>query len=451
LSREIDKTTYVQRSVEAPLRNKGAVLKREADLIVKNCRQLLTLQSPSKIPRRGADLSDIGLIENGAVAAFEGRVVAAGPADAVMAECTPVDDCVEVDAGRAVVLPGFVDCHTHTVFAAYRLDEYEKRIQGVPYAEIAKAGGGIAKSVSDVRQMDEPTLYAVSSGRLEGCIRHGSTTIEIKSGYGLDLDNELKQLRVIAELSEASEALVVPTFLGAHAVPPEYGDRREEYIDLVIEEMIPAVVGQGLAEFIDVFSEVGVFSLEEAERILRAGVKAGLRARVHADELYDTSSAELAVRIGAVSADHLTKISARGMSLMADSPVIGVLLPGTSFGLPSLEFAPAREMIEEGMAVAIASDFNPGSSPGESMPMMIAIACSHLKLSAAEAIAASTYNPSFVVGREEEVGSLEAGKRADFLILDCEDYREIPYRFGVNPVQRVFINGREWESSGGTA
>lgn len=368
-----------------------------------------------------------------------------------MAECRPVDGCVEINAGSAVVLPGFVDSHTHTVFAAYRLDEYEKRIKGVPYAEIAKAGGGIAKSVSDVREMDEPTLYAVSAGRLENCISYGSTTIEIKSGYGLDLENELKQLKVIAELSEASDALIVPTFLGAHAVPHEFRDRREEYIELVIEEMIPAVTSQGLAEFIDVFSEVGVFSLTEAERILRAGIEAGLRARVHADELYDTSSAELAVRIGAVSADHLTKISPRGMSLMADSPVIGVLLPGTSFGLPSLEFAPAREMIENGMAVAIASDFNPGSSPGESMPMMIAIACSHMRLTAAEAIAASTYNASFVVGREDEVGSLERGKRADFVILDCEDYREIPYRFGVNPVRRVFMKGKEWERGVRTA
>jgi imidazolonepropionase len=239
----------------------------------------------------------------------------------------------------------------------------------------------------------------------------------------------------------------VATFLGAHSVPPEYRENRDKYIDLVIGEMIPAVVREGLAEFIDVFSEVGVFDIEEAERILRAGSEAGLRARVHADELYDTSSAEMAVRVGAVSADHLTKISQRGMSLMAESPVIGVLLPGTSFGLPSLHFAPARQMIETGMAVAIASDFNPGSSPSESMPMMISIACSHLKLSAAEAIAAATYNPAFVVGREDEVGSLEPGKRTDLLILDCEDYREVPYRFGVNPVDRVFIEGAEWDGS----
>jgi imidazolonepropionase len=249
---------------------------------------------------------------------------------------------------------------------------------------------------------------------------------------------------VIRDLAEASPALIVPTFLGAHAVPPEYRDRREEYIQLVIREMIPVVAKEGLAEFIDVFSEAGVFSVEEAERILRAGIKAGLKPRVHADELNDTSSAEMAVRVGAVSADHLEKISSKGMSAMAGSSVIGVLLPGASFGLPSLEFAPARDMVAHGMAVAIATDFNPGSSPSESMPMMIAIACSHMRLTPAEAIAAATYNAAFVVAREGVVGSLEPGKRADFLILDCEDYREIPYRFGINPVGRVFIRGVEW-------
>ena len=419
-------------------------MKREVDLIVRNCRQLLTLQHPSTGPRKGKDLADLGLVEDGFLAASEGTIVAAGTCDSVMAAVRPAEGCIEVDAGGAVVMPGFVDCHTHTVFAAYRLDEYEKRVLGVPYADIAKAGGGIAKSVADLRKMGETDLIDVGRQRLKGCLGHGSTTIEIKSGYGLDLENELKQLKVIRDLGKAGPAVIVPTFLGAHAVPPEYRGRREEYIQLLIREMIPRVAREGLAEFIDIFSEAGVFSIEEAERILRAGNEAGLKPRVHADELYDTSSAEMAVRIGAVSADHLNKISPRGMSLMAGSSVIGVLLPGTSFGLPSLEFAPARAMVEHGMAVAIATDFNPGSSPSESMPMMIAIACSHMRLSPAEAIAAATYNPAFAVGREREVGSLEPKKRADFLILDCEDYREIPYRFGINPVGRVFIKGQEW-------
>jgi len=420
-------------------------LKREADLVVKNCGQLLTLRSTDRTPRRGSALADLGLVENGAVAIRKGRIVGVGSASSVESSIQPVATCREIDAGRAVVMPGFVDCHTHTCFARYRLDEYEKRVRGVPYSEIARAGGGIAKSVADVKEMDEETLLEVSEKRLKGCLDHGSTTVEIKSGYGLDLDNELKQLRVIKRLAEVSPAQVVSTFLGAHAVPGEFRDRREAYISQLIHEMIPLVVDQGLAEFVDVFSEIGVFTTREAERILRAGISAGLKGRVHADELNDTGSAEMAVRVGAVSADHLTKINTRAITRMADSNVIGVLLPGTSFGLPSLDFAPARDMVERGVAIAIATDFNPGSSPSESMPMMISIACSHMGLSAAEAIAGATYNAAFALCRAEEVGSLEVGKHADFLILDCEDYREVPYRFGTRIVGRVFIGGNEWK------
>jgi imidazolonepropionase len=328
------------------------------------------------------------------------------------------------------------------VFARYRLDEYEWRVAGTPYAVIAERGGGIAKSVADVHEMDEPSLFAVSRMRLDGCMRYGTTTIEIKSGYGLDLNNEMKMLRVIRRLAENSPMTVVATFLGAHSLPKQYATEREVFINLVTHEMIPAVAAEGLAEYNDVFSETGVFTVEEAERILRAGQQAGLKARLHADELDDTGSAELAARIGAVSADHLTRINPRGMTRMAEAGVFAVLLPGTSFGLPSQHFAPAREMIQAGMRVALASDFNPGSSTSESMPIMIAIACSFLRMTPAEAIAAATYNPAFVVGRERQVGSLEAGKRADFLVLDCEDYREIPNRFGINPVAKVYIEGK---------
>jgi imidazolonepropionase len=420
-------------------------LKREADLVVKNCGQLLTLHSTTGQPRRRTELTDLGLLSNGALACDRGRIVCVGSLESVESTVEPRVDCREIDACGAVVMPGFVDPHTHTCFTAFRLDEYEKRIRGVPYAEIAKAGGGIAKSVSDVHETGERRLFEISGERLKGCLRHGSTTIEIKSGYGLDLDNELKQLRVIGELASSSPALIVATFLGAHAVPAEFAGRREDLMSRLIDEMIPEVVDQGIAEGIDVFSENGVFTPQEAERILRAGIAAGLKGRVHADELYDTGSAEMAVRVGATSADHLTKISAQGIARMADSQVIGVLLPGTSFGLPSLHFAPAREMVDQGVAIALATDFNPGSSPSESMPMMISIACSHMGLSPAEAVAAATYNASFAIRREGVVGSLDVGKRADFLILDCADYREIPYRFGINPVDRVFIEGAEWK------
>ena len=426
-------------------------MKQKADLLVRRCGQLLTLQSPkdgrSAIPRRGRELADLAVVANGAIAAVDGRIIAAGSDEAVLTAIEPTTECREIDAGCAVVMPGFVDPHTHTCFARFRLDEYEMRVAGVPYADIAKKGGGIAKSVSDVRKMDEPALQQVTEERLRGCIRFGSTTVEIKSGYGLDLENELKQLRVIRNIAERSPALVVATFLGAHALPAEYADRREAFISIVTDEMVPAVVEAGLAEFIDVFSEIGVFTTKEAEQILRAGMAAGLKGRVHADELNDTGSGEMAARVGAVSADHLTRISSRGIARMAESPVVGVLLPGTSFGLPSLHFAPAREMVERGMAIALATDFNPGSSPSESMPMMISIATSHMGLSPAEAIAAATYNAAFAICREAEVGSLEPGKRADFLVLDCEDYREIPYRFGTNPVARVFMQGNEWIDS----
>lgn len=419
-------------------------MKREADLVVKNCGQLLTLHHAKPAPRRGAALADLNLIKDGAFASHTGRIVGVGSADSIERLVHRTPGCRELDAGGALVMPGFVDCHTHTCFAAYRLDEYERRVRGVPYAEIARAGGGIAKSVAHVRAMDEPTLYEVSKKRLEGCLRHGSTTVEIKSGYGLDLENELKQLRVIQRLSRELPALVVPTFLGAHAIPQEFSGRRDDFVSLLVREMIPAVVAEGLAEFIDVFSEIGVFTTGEAERILRAGRTAGLKGRVHADELNDTGSAEMAVRVGASSADHLTKINSQGIARMAESEVIGVLLPGTSFGLPSLHFAPAREMVDRGVAVALATDFNPGSSPSESMSMMISIACSHMRLSPAEAIAAATYNAAFAVCRQNDVGSLETGKRTDFLIMDCNDFREIPCRFGINLVRRVFVQGTEW-------
>jgi len=418
-----------------------------ADLIVTGCGELLTLAAREAGPRTGKALQDLGIVRDGALASHRGRIVAAGPREAVLRSVTPEAGCVHVDAGGAAVLPGFVDCHTHLVFARYRLDEYEWRVAGTPYAEIAARGGGIAKSVEHIRAMDEVTLFAVSERRLRSSVRHGTTTIEIKSGYGLDLEHELKQLRVVRRLGEKYPVTIVPTFLGAHAVPVEYRSRREEFVSLLVHEMIPEVARQGLAEFNDVFCEVGAFSREETERILRSGAQAGLKARIHADELTDTGGAALAADLGAVSADHLKKISDTGIARMADTGVFGVLLPGTSFGLPSLDFAPARRMLERGMRLAIATDFNPGSSTSESMPMMLAIACSHMRLSPAEAISMATVNAAFVLGREREVGSLEAGKRADFVILAGDDHREVVNHFGVNPVEKVFVGGREWRAA----
>jgi len=402
-----------------------------ADLIVTNISELVTLRGDGK-PRTGEALREIGIVKDGALAASGGRIVAAGSREEVMRAAQPVADCVHVDADRRVVMPGFVDCHTHLVFADYRLDEYEWRVAGTPYAEIAARGGGIAKSVGHVRAMSEPELLARSAARLQSAICHGTTTIEIKSGYGLDLENELKQLRVIRALSHAYPVTIVPTFLGAHAIPPEYREKREDYVRLLIDVMIPAVVRENLAEFNDVFCETGAFSREETERILRSGQRAGLKARIHAEELTDTGGAVLAAAIGAASADHLKKIGPEGINAMAKAGVFGVLLPGTSFGLPSLDFAPARAMLAAGMRLAIASDFNPGSSTCESMPMMISIACSHMRLSPAEAISMATYNPAFVLGREREVNAV--------------DHREVANHFGVNPVARVYVAGTAWET-----
>ncbi|HEX5131992.1 MAG TPA: imidazolonepropionase [Candidatus Krumholzibacteria bacterium] len=422
-----------------------------ADLIVTGASQLLTLARPGGGARIGPALSDLGIVAGGCLAAAGGRIVATGGRDEVLAAVNPAPGCREVDARGRVVMPGFVDCHTHTVFARYRLDEYEWRIGGTPYEAIAARGGGIAKSVEHIRATNEADLARISRERLAGCIAHGTTTIEIKSGYGLDLDNEMKQLRVIRHLADTFPVTVVATFLGGHAIPREHARTRAAYVDLLVEEMIPAVVAAGLAEFNDVFCESGVFTLEETERILRAGQRAGLKARLHADELTDMGAAELAADIGAVSADHLKKISDRGIARMASAGTFGVLLPGTSFGLPSLAFAPARRMVEAGMRLAIASDFNPGSSTSESMPMMTSIACSHMRLSPAEAITMATINAACVLGRDHEAGSLEPGKRADFLLLNCEDYREVPNHFGVNPVEMVFIAGEPWQRGAGAA
>lgn len=419
-----------------------------ADLVVTGCGQLVTLAKPDRTPRVGAALRDLAVIEDAAFAVAGGRIVAVGSRDHVLATARDSAQTRHLDAGGAVVLPGFVDCHTHTAFAEYRLDEYEWRVAGTPYAEIAARGGGIAKSVEHLRRMPEDVLLDLTRRRVHNAIRYGTTTIEIKSGYGLDIENEMKQLRVVRSLRSELPIEIVATFLGAHAVPREAAADRESYIQALIHEMIPRVAREGLAEFNDVFCEVGAFSREETERILRSGQRAGLKARIHADELTDMGAAELAASLGAVSADHLKQTSDRGIDRMAKAGVFGVLLPGTSFGLPSLDFAPARRMVDAGMRLAIATDFNPGSSTSESMPMMNSIACSHMRLSPAEALSMTTYNSAFVLGREDDVGSLEVGKRADFLVLGAQDFREVANHFGVNPVERVFVAGREWDDSG---
>jgi imidazolonepropionase len=409
--------------------------------------QLLTCRGPGKGPKRSSSLSDPGLVENGAIAVADGKIFAVGTEDDVRKKIGSARVAESIDAGGRAILPGWVDPHTHAVFSRYRADEYEARIRGESYLEIGRRGGGIKRTVREVREMDEQRLFDVSRRRLLGMLKQGVTTVEIKSGYGLDMDSELKMLRVIARLGRETPLDVVATFMGAHEKPPEYGDGAE-YLRVVIEEMLPAVAKEKLAEFIDVFCESGVFDIEETRRIFEAGKEFGLGLKVHAEEITSMGSAELAADAGAVSADHLVKVSDEGIRKLAASSTVAVLLPSTTFLLGSSEFAPARKLIEAGAAVAIASDFNPGSAPSGSMPLALAIACSQMRMIPAEAINAATLNAAWAVGREKVVGSLEVGKSADIVVYDVADYREIPSRAGQNHAVMVIKRGRTvWESS----
>jgi len=401
------------------------------DLLLCGAGQLVTCGGSKNGPKRGKSLSDPGLVSDGAMAIVKGKIFSVGTRAEVEKRIGKARVARSIDAGGRVVMPGWVDPHTHAVFSRYRADEYEARIRGEGYLEIERRGGGIKRTVREVREMDEERLYEVSRRRLAKMLEGGTTTIEIKSGYGLETESELKMLRVIRRLGAEMPLDVVATFMGAHQKPAGSGAFKA-YIDVVIDEMIPAVVREKLAEFIDVFCEEGVFDLDETERILEAGRKHGLALKVHADEITPMGGAELAARMGAVSAEHLTKISHVGVEALAASATIAVLLPGTTFALGSRDFAPARRMIEAGVAVALATDFNPGSAPSCSMPLAVAIACSQMRMTPAEAINAATINAAHAVRRGSSTGSLEEGKSADFAVYDVGDYREIPSRAGAN-------------------
>ena len=418
------------------------------DLMLLGAGQLVTCRSGEKGPRRGKNLADPGLIKDGALAVSGGRVIAVGTEDEVKSAVRGSEVKSTIYAGGRVVMPGWVDPHTHAVFAGYRADEYEARIRGDSYLEIDKRGGGIKRSVREVREVGEDRLFEKSRRRILKMLEQGVTTIEIKSGYGLDLESEMKQLRVIARLAAGTPLDVVATFMGAHHKPPGGGDD-EKYVDILIDKMMPAVAEAGLAKYIDVFCEKGVFDVEETRRILEAGKRHGFGLKVHSDEIYALGGTELAVEMGAVSVEHLVKVTSEGIAALAGSPTIAVLLPATTFGLASRNYAPARDMIDSGVAVALSTDFNPGSAPSLSMPLAVSIACSQMGMVPAEAIIAATFNAACAVGMEDEVGSLEKGKKADFVIYDVEDYREIPSRAGENHAAVVFKEGETvWELQG---
>lgn len=419
---------------------------RTIDLLLLGAGQMITCGNGGDRPRRGKGLADAGIVENGAVAVLDGRIVATGREEDVKNALNDADISRVVDAGGRVVMPGWVDPHTHAVFPGYRADEYEARIAGETYLEIEKGGGGIRRTVKDLRLMGEDELFELSRRRILKMMRSGVTSIEIKSGYGLDMENELKMLRVISRLGRETPVDVVSTFMGAHQRPPEY-DSNSEYLDFVTAEVMPEVAGKSLADYVDVFCEKGVFDAAESRRVLEAGRKHGMGLKIHADEIFAIGGTELAVEMGAVSVEHLTAITPSGIRALAQSDTIGVLLPGTSFGLASRSFAPAREMVEAEAAIAIATDYNPGSAPSSSMPLAVSIACSQMGLLPSEAINAATVNAACAVGLGRETGSLQVGKKADMVIYDVEDYREIPSRAGIDHAVTVLKEGKTvWEA-----
>lgn len=416
-------------------------MKVPADLVILHAGQILTLAGHNEVPRKMAALAEIGLIADGALAAADGVIVAVGSTAQVLDEVTVETHTQVIDASGRTVLPGFVDPHTHLVYAGSRADEFEMRLAGLSYQEISRRGGGILSTMRATRAATEEQLFELGQARLNRMLGHGSTTVEAKSGYGLATEDELKCLRVAHRLSAFHEIDIVPTFLGAHAVPPEYADDADGYVQLVTDEMIPAVVDEDLAEFCDVFSEAGAFTPEQSRAVLLAGREAGLDPKIHADELSDTGGARLAAEVEAISADHLLRASEEGLAAMAQSGTIAVLLPGTALFL-GLPHARARRMVDLGVAVAVGTDFNPGTSPTYSMPMVVALACLGMHLTPAEAITAATINAAHAIGMAEEVGSLEMGKAADAVVTDLEDYRQLPMAFGTHPVDLVIKRGR---------
>jgi imidazolonepropionase len=409
-------------------------------LAVVNCAQLVTLAGPAR-PRVGPELSELGIIANGGMFLRDGlieRVGATGEIETLIDADTEVADAL----GR-VVLPGFVDAHTHPVFGGTRVDEFEERSKGATYEEIAARGGGIQSTVNATRAMYEEMLAYQCRAYADWFLRSGTTTIEAKSGYGLSLEDELKILRVIKRLGSETSLRYVPTFLGAHSIPPEYRSRRDEYVALLIDEMLPAIAQQKLAEFCDVFCERNVFTTDEAWKILSAARCHGMGLRIHADQLSLSGGAQLAAELGTVTADHLEYTDAAGIAALKSANVQPVLLPGSVYALGSKRYPAAREMIDAGLAVVLATDFNPGSSPTTSIPMILSLASTHMKMTPAESITAVTINAAYSLNRGAQLGSLEPGKIADFVIHDCSDYRDIAYFFGIQRAARVYVAADE--------
>lgn len=401
----------------------------ESPTIFVNAKQTLTAAGPARA-RRGAEMSDVG-VRQGTGVAIDGEKIVAVASDDDLRRQFP--NATEVDCNQCLLAPGFVDSHTHAVFGAARYSEHELRATGVPYLEIARRGGGIHSSVRSLRSLSDNELYSLAVPRLQRIAAGGVTTVEIKSGYGLTVVDELRTLRVIRRLAHNVKMNVVATCLGAHEVPMEFRDipnGRQEWLGILSNELLPQVAKESLAEFADIFCEPGVFTVEESRALLLEGQRLGLRSKLHADELHDGGAAALAAEIGAVSADHLAAISAAGIAALAGSETVATILPATMLFLGTGRQAPARKLIEAGAAIALATDFNPGTSPLSAFPLVMTLGVSELRLSAAEAWVASTVNGAAALGLAQQTGQLAPGFRADIAVHAVEDYRELPYWFG---------------------
>jgi imidazolonepropionase len=418
----------------------------KGDMLIIHASELLTLRGPKRARAKG-EMSELSIIPDGAVAITDGVITDVGKTDSVLRDHDS-KGLEKFDARGRVVMPGFVDPHTHLVYAGSREFELELKAKGKGYMDILLEGGGIYRTVRDTRAASPLQLFVESAKRLESMIAHGSTTIEAKSGYGLDKNVELRILETSRHLGEKYPATVVPTYLGAHAVPPEFRDRPDEYVEFICSEVIPEVAKRKLAEFCDVFCEKGVFTPQQSRKVLLAAKEHGMKLKVHADELRTSGGAELAAEVGAVSADHLTKPSDDGIMAMARKDVIGVLLPATPYASMSKEYADGRRLIDLGVPIALGTDLNPNCW-NESMQFTISLACHKMRMTPAEAITASTMNAAAAIGLDKRVGSLEHGKRADIIVLDTPLHAHIPYKFGTNLCSHVIKEGTVvWQKCG---
>jgi imidazolonepropionase len=416
---------------------------KPAGLLLTNIGQLLTLRSQECGSRRGSSLSELSIIEDAAVLCLGGKIVSVGKTKDALRDPWFKKNrkkLTEIDCGGRVVLPGFVDSHTHPVFMQPRLIDFEKRVAGAGYEEIAEAGGGIRSSIDGVRTATKAALTKKVVDALGDLAKHGTTTVEAKSGYGLSLESEIKSLQAIRAASNQWAGTVVPTFLGAHVVPPEYRGRSQKYIDLVCKEMMPAVAKGKLARFVDVFCDRGAFSVAETEQIFRAATEHGLKIRAHMGQLSETRIDSF-LKFRPASLDHMDYVNDADLPALAASDTVATLVPGANYFLGLQRYPNARKLIDSGVAVALATDYNPGTSPTVSMPMAMSLACTHMKMSPAEAIATATINAAFAVGLADRKGSVESGKDADMAVFDVRNYKEIPYWFGVNRCVQTIIGG----------